>query len=76
MGLNSLEDAAVSVKTQEFTKANTSLHQPRPYNPAAALTPKLVKCILALEFGDMSELRADVWPEEFGTGEGTSVGFR
>ena len=76
MGLNLLADVAASGKTQEFTKANTSLHQPGPYNPAAALPPKLVKRILALEFVDMSELRADVWPEEFGTGEGTSAGFR
>ena len=76
MGLNLLADATGSGKTQGFTKANTSLHQPGPYNPAAALPPKLVKRILALEFVDMSELRADVWPEEFGTGEGTSAGFR
>ena len=40
------------------------LHAPGPYNPAAALPPKVVKKILALEFVEMSELRADVWPED------------
>ena len=40
------------------------LHTPGPYNPAAALPPKVVKRILALEFVEMSELRADVWPED------------
>ena len=40
------------------------LHTPGPYNPAASLPPKVVKKILALEFVEMAELRADVWPED------------
>ena len=36
------------------------LHTPGPYNPAAALPPKVVKRILALEFVEMTELRANV----------------
>ena len=40
------------------------LHAPGPYNPAAALPPKMVKRLLALEFVEMSELRADVWPDD------------
>ena len=39
-------------------------HTPGPYNPAASLPPKVVKKILALEFVEMAELRADVWPED------------
>jgi hypothetical protein len=37
---------------------------PGPYNPAAALPPKVVKKIQALEFVEMSELWGDVWPED------------
>ena len=44
--------------------SSAQLHAPGPYNPAAALPPKVVKKILALEFVEMSELRADVWPED------------
>ena len=40
------------------------LHSPGPYNAAAALPQKVVKRILSLEFVEMSELRADVWPED------------
>ena len=40
------------------------LHTPGPYNPAAALPPRIVKKILALEFVEMADLRADVWPDE------------
>ena len=40
------------------------LHKPGPYNPAAALPPRVVKRILALEFTEMSELRADIWPDD------------
>ena len=44
--------------------AAAQLHAPGPFNPAAALPPKVVRKILALEFVEMSELRADVWPED------------
>ena len=40
------------------------LHAPGPYNPAAVLPPKVVKNVLALEFVKISELQADVWPED------------
>ncbi len=39
------------------------LNIPGPYNPVAVLSPTVVKKILALEFVEMLELRADVWPE-------------
>ena len=45
-------------------KDTSSLRCPGPYNPAAALPPKVVKRVLALEFVEMSELRADIWPDE------------
>lgn len=38
-----------------------SLNHTNQYNPAAALPPKLVKCILDLEFVEMAELSMDVW---------------
>ena len=41
-----------------------SLTTPGPYNAAAVLPLKVVKKILALEYVEMSELRADVWPED------------
>ena len=44
--------------------------QPPPF------PPKLVECVVVLEFVGMSELRIDVWPEEFSPGERTSAGFR
>ena len=44
--------------------AAAQLHTPGPFNPAAALPPKVVRKILAQEFVEMSELRADVWPED------------
>ena len=34
------------------------------YDPMVALPPKLVKCILNLEFLKMSELLPDAWPDE------------
>jgi hypothetical protein len=41
-----------------------SLAGPGPFNPASALPPKVVKKVLALEFVEMTELRADIWAEE------------
>ena len=41
-----------------------NLHRMGPYNPAAALPPKVAKKVLALEFVEMSELRADIWPDD------------
>ena len=40
-----------------------ALSRPGPYNPAAALSPKLVKRILDLEFVEMAELTTDTWEE-------------
>ena len=33
-------------------------------NPAASLSPKVVKKVLTLEFREMSELRGDIWSDE------------
>ena len=49
----------------------TNPHAAGPYNLAAALPPRVVKRILALEFVEMSELRADIWPDEASQHEGT-----
>ena len=56
--------------------AAAQLHAPGPFNPAAALSPKVVKKILALEFVEMSELRADVWPEDPTPAEAPSTSRR
>ena len=40
------------------------LHAQGPFNPSAIVPPKVVKKLLALEFVEMGELRADIWPEE------------
>lgn len=37
---------------------------PCPYNPAASLSPRIVKKILALEFVEMDELRGDIWSDD------------
>ena len=72
-GLDMLAAAALSQPTPQGVQTSDSapvgagtayLHVPGPYNPAAALPPKVVKKILSLEFVEMSELRADVWPED------------
>ena len=44
--------------------AESSLGKAGPYNPAAALPPRVVKKILDLEFVEMAELSADIWVEE------------
>ena len=41
-----------------------SLSMAGPYNPAAALPPKVVKKVLDLEFVEISELKADIWSDE------------
>lgn len=41
-----------------------SLHTMGPYNPAATLPPRVVQKLLSLEFVEMAELRADIWPED------------
>ena len=72
-GLNVMAAAALSQTTPQGVQTSDSapagagtayLHVPGPYNPAAALPPKVVKKILPLEFVKMSEPRADVWPED------------
>ena len=50
----------------------TSQHVTGPYNPAAALPPKVVKRILALEFIEMAELRGNIWPDDACPQEGTN----
>ena len=50
----------------------TSPYTAGPYNPAAVLPSKLVRRILALEFIEMSEFRADIWPDDTSPQEGTS----
>ena len=75
-GLTLLAQIATSKEDKELPKVNASLQQPGPHNPAAALPPKLVKHIVALEFIEMSDLRADIWPEESGPVENTSMGHR
>ena len=52
------------------TAAIFNLTQAGPFNPAAPLSPKVVKRVLALEFVEMSELRADVWVEDLPLTEG------
>ena len=41
-----------------------SLHSAGPYNLAATLLPKVVRRIMSLQFVEMAELRADIWPDE------------
>ena len=54
----------------EGVTSRQSLHNRGPYNPAATLPPKMVKKILALEFVEMAELRADIWPDDTNPIEG------
>ena len=81
--LDILADAALGKTTSmgshdgadDSAGAIRSLHSAGPYNPAAALPPKVVKKILALEFVEMAELRADIWPEDSSSTEGAGVVF-
>ena len=71
-GLNA--PAAVTAKqTQPITTQPQvglpALSGPGPFNPAAALSPKVVKRVLELEFVEMSELRADIWTEDLAGSE-------
>ena len=52
------------------------LHKAGPYNPAAALPPKVVKKILNLEFVEMADVRADIWPDDPGPHEGAGQARR
>ena len=56
--------------------AAAQLHAPGPFNPAAALPPKVVKKILSLEFVEMSEFQADIWPEDPTPAEAPSTSRR
>ena len=74
--LDLLADAALGSATPDFTTRadgglGKSLHTTGPYNPAATLPPKIVRKIIALEFVEMAELRADIWPDESVTPETT-----
>ena len=74
--LDLLADAALGSATPDFTTGadgglGKSLHTTGPYNPAATLPPKIVRKIIALEFVEMAELRADIWPDESVTPETT-----
>ena len=79
--LDILADAALGASAHDATikpssSAGRSLHTTGPYNPAATLPPRVVKKILQLEFVEMSELRADIWPDEAATPETTQLGRR
>ena len=68
-GLDVLAAAALAgpstpAAAEDSTADLWSLHRAGPYNPSATLPPKVVKKLLALEFVEMSELRADIWPDE------------
>ena len=52
------------------------LTSPGPYNPAASLSPKVVKKILDLEFIEMSELRGDIWVDDTTLLDQTHAGRR
>ena len=67
MGLDGL--AATAGKQTQPLMSQSQIGPPPlsgsgPYNPAAALPPKVVKKVLDLEFVEMSELRADIWAED------------
>ena len=66
-GLDILAAAASSATAGSvavYSKPVTpNLNQPGPYNPAAALAPKIAKRILDLEFVDISEVTTDAAPE-------------
>ena len=66
-GLDVLAEAAVHHAFEGFQPAPVeprSLHALGPYNPTATLPPKVVKKLLSLEFVEMNELRADIWPDD------------
>ena len=56
--------SAIPLSGQADAAAAAALSLPGPYNPAAALPPKVVKKVLDLEFVEMSELRGDIWMED------------
>ena len=72
--------AASDVGTQDkqvaLTTEPATLHTMGPYNPAAALPPKVVKRILALVFVEMADLKADIWPEHPSPQDGSSQSRR
>ena len=66
-GLEVLAAAAMADHTMPSSAAEDglrALHRPGPYNPSAAVPPKVAKKLLALDFVEMSELRADFWPDD------------
>ena len=63
-----LADAALGSAALS-TEQSKALHEAGPYNPAAALPPKIVKRILSLEIVEMSDLWADIWPDDPSTTE-------
>ena len=66
-GLDLLVAAATSsaANVSDTATAQVSLLPTEgPYNPAAALPPKIAKKILNLEFVEMAELQTDIWVEE------------
>ena len=50
--------------TPDLSGLGKALHSAGPYNPAATLPPKVVRKMVSLEFVEMSEMRADIWPDE------------
>jgi hypothetical protein len=68
-GLDVFAAAALGDRSQQSETGDgalewRSLHKAVPYTPSAAVPPKVVKKLLALEYVEMCELRADIWPEE------------
>ena len=57
-------DKGLQPASGDGAAVSQSLHSKGPYNPAATLPPKVVKKLLSLEFVEMAELRADIWPED------------
>ena len=71
-----LDILAVAATESPVHTASHSCHSPGPYNPAAALPPKVVKKVLDLDFVEMAELRADIWPDDSQPAEGAQSARR
>ena len=83
-GLDVLASAAAQQSQKEEhqlvstdgSAGSRSLQSRGPYNPAATLPPKVVKKIMALEFVEMAELRADIWPDDSTPADSGSISRR
>ena len=68
----SASDASTQDKQVVLSAEPATLLTMDPYNPAAALPRKVVKRILALEFVEMADLRADIWLDDTNPQDGSS----